>query len=72
MKYEDMTPYEKSRVRDSTCPLCGEKITKLDDVQQIKMKYGRALIYYNFHSNCLLQLRFPSQLGGVENEKATV
>lgn len=72
MRYEDMTPYQWSRVESSICPLCGNRITKLDDIQQIKMKYGRALIYYNFHSNCLLSWKFPSQLGGVENEKATV
>lgn len=66
MRYENLTKYQWSRVEGCRCPLCGNPITKLDDFQQIKMKYGKAILYYNFHSNCLLTLKFPSQLGKEE------
>lgn len=67
MKYAEMTKYQRDRVRFSICTLCGGKFTKLDDVQEIKMKYGRAVLHFYFHSNCLLKSRFPSQLGEVQN-----
>lgn len=62
MKYEDMAKSQRDRVRFSTCTLCHNKFTKLDDVQEIKMRYGRSILHFYFHSNCLLKLRFPSQL----------
>lgn len=66
MKYEDMTQSQKARVREERCVICGQKFTKLDDVQEIKMKYGRAMLHFDFHSTCLLSWRFPSQLGNRE------
>lgn len=72
MRYENLTKYQWSRVEGCLCPLCGNPITKLDDFQQIKMKYGKAILYYNFHSNCLLTLKFSSQLGGVKNEEEEI
>lgn len=62
MKYEDMAKSQRDRVRFSTCILCHNKFTKLDDVQEIKMRYGRSILHFYFHSNCLLKSRFPSQL----------
>lgn len=66
MRYEDMTQSQKLRVRNYKCEICGQKFTKLDDVQEIKMKYGRAMLHFEFHSSCLLAKRgiykFPSQL----------
>ena len=71
MRYNEMTKNQKDRVRFQECPMCNGKFTKLDDVQEIKMKYGRATLHFYFHSNCLLKWRFPSQLEeGIENEKA--
>ena len=66
MRYENLTKYQWSRVEGCLCPLCGNPITKLDDFQQIKMKYGKSILYYNFHSNCLLALKLSSQLGKEE------
>lgn len=62
MKYEDLSKYQKERIRGSTCPFCGEGFTKFDDVQELKMKYGKAMLYYYFHSSCLLSIKFSSQL----------
>ena len=66
MRYEDMTQLQKERVRNYTCEICGQKFTKLDDVQEINMKYGRAMLHFEFHSSCLLAKRgiykYPSQL----------
>lgn len=62
MKYEDMAKSQRDRVRFSTCTLCHNKFTKLDDVQEIKMRYGRSILHFYFHSNCLLKSRCPSQL----------
>ena len=72
MKYAEMTKSQRDRVRFSVCTLCKGKFTKLDDVQEIEMKYGRAVLHFYFHSNCLLKLRFPSQLGEVQNAKEEV
>ena len=72
MKYAEMTKSQRDRVRFSECPLCEGKFTKLDDIQEIKMKYGRAVLHFYFHSNCLLKIRFPSQLGEVQNAKEEV
>ena len=72
MKYAEMTKSQRDRVRFSECTLCDGKFTKLDDVQEIKMKYGRAVLHFYFHSNCLLKTRFPSQLGEVQNAKEEV
>lgn len=73
MRYEQLSKYQQSRVLDSHCPICGMKITKLDDFQQIKMKYGKSILYFNFHSSCLLSFKIPSQLEKEENyEEAAV
>lgn len=72
MKYAEMTKSQRDRVRFSECTLCHGKFTKLDDVQEIKMKYGRAVLHFYFHSNCLLKTMFPSQLGEVQNAKEEV
>ena len=72
MRYEDMTSRQKSKVRFDICPLCSGKFNKLDDIQEIKMKYGRTMMHFYFHSSCLVAWRYTSQLEGVENEKATV
>lgn len=73
MRYEDLTPYQKSRVRYDICPLCSGKFNKFDDVQEVKMKYGRAMLHFYFHSACLIAWRYPSQLEKEENyEEATV
>lgn len=69
MRYADMTKSQRDRVRFSICTLCQSNFTKLDDVQEIKMKYGRAVLHFYFHSNCLLKSRFPSQLEEVKNGK---
>lgn len=68
MKYADMTKSQRDRLRFSVCTLCENKFTKLDDVQEIKMKYGRSVLHFYFHSNCLLKSRFPSQLEPVGKE----
>ena len=62
MKYEDLSKYQKIRIRGSTCPICGEGFSKFDDIQELKMKYGKAMIYYHFHSACLLSIKVSSQL----------
>lgn len=72
MKYSEMTKSQRDRIRFSECTLCEGKFTKLDDVQEIKMKYGRAVLHFYFHSNCLLKTRYPSQLGEVENAKEEI
>lgn len=72
MKYIEMTKSQRVRVRYLECPLCKSKFTKLDDVQEIKMKYGKAMLYFDFHSNCLLKTRFPSQLEEVQNGKEEI
>ena len=72
MRYDEMTNREQRLSRQAICPLCGEQITKLDDVQLIKIKYGKQMIYSYFHSACIINsLIISSQLEeGIENEKA--
>lgn len=63
MKYTDMTRYQQMRSKSAICPFCGEGFTKFDDVQELKMKYGRAMLHFYFHSSCLLSIKMSSQLG---------
>lgn len=73
MRYEDLTPYQKARVRHDICRICFGKFNKFDDVQEVKIKYGRAMLYFHFHTDCLINQRKPSQLEReVENEEITV
>ena len=72
MRYDEMTGREQRLSRQAICPLCGEQISKLDDVQVVKIKYGKQMIYSYFHSACIINsLLISSQLEeGIENEKA--
>ena len=80
MRYEDLTKSQQAQVRLDTCPLCSGKFNKLDDIQEIRMKYGRSTMHFYFHSSCLLGWRHPhlvstesSQLDKeVEYEEATI
>lgn len=70
MRYEDLSAYQKSRVRDDICTICQGKFNKFDDVQEVKIKYGRAMLYFHFHTSCLINQRYSSQLGReVKNEE---
>lgn len=73
MKYEEMTKYQQSKMYLQECPICSGKFTKFDDVQELKMRYGRSIMHFYFHSKCLLGLKVPSQLEREEEyEEATV
>lgn len=66
MRYEEMSRTQKNRINFDTCLICKRKFTKLDDIQELKMKYGRAMLHFYFHSNCLIGIRCPSQLANRE------
>ena len=73
MKYEEMTKYQQSKMYLQECPICSGKFTKFDDVQELKMRYGRSIMHFYFHSKCLLGLKISSQLEREEDyEEATV
>lgn len=68
MKYADMTKREQLLLRNAKCPICNNVVDKLEDVQIVKIKYGRRVISSYIHSTCLLNSLLSSQLaGGVEN-----
>lgn len=69
MIYAEMTDRDKRLSRGSRCPLCNASISKYDDVQLVKMRYGRRVIPFYIHSSCLLNSIASSQLGGIENEE---
>lgn len=72
MTYETMTDRERRMSRTAVCPLCQAPISKLDDVQIVKMKYGKRTLPFYLHSACLLNsVCVASQLGEeVENAKS--
>lgn len=73
MRYEDLNSSKKSTIRLGVkCELCNKKISRVDDFQLLKMKYGRSILNFYFHSNCLLAIRGLSQLGGVKNEEEEI
>ena len=57
-----MTKREQLLSRTSLCPICKEAIGKLEDVQIVKVKYGKRVISFFIHSACLLNSRGASQL----------
>ena len=76
MRYEDMTKREQLLSRNAICPICHTAVDKLEDVQIVKMKYGKRVIPFYIHSACLLNAMTTiasSQLGAsrkeVENAK---
>lgn len=69
MRYEDMTVRQQRLLSNSVCPICKQKIEKIDDVQIVQMRYGRRVFNFYIHSSCLLKTMVSSQLGGVNNEK---
>lgn len=69
MIYAEMTDREKRLSQQSVCPICGKSIDKIEDVQLVKMRYGRRVIPFYIHSSCLLNSIASSQLGGIENEE---
>lgn len=69
MIYAEMTDREKRLSQQSVCPICGKPIDKIEDVQLVKMRYGRRVIPFYIHSSCLLNSIASSQLGGIENEE---
>lgn len=62
MNYAEMTDREKRLSHQSVCPICLKSIDKIDDVQIIKMRYGRRVIPFYIHSMCLLNSLVSSQL----------
>lgn len=70
MIYAEMTDREKRLSQQSICPICSKPIDKIEDVQLVKMRYGRRVIPFYIHSSCLLNSLASSQLGGIENEEA--
>lgn len=72
MRYEDMTKREQLLSRGALCPMCQCPIDKLEDVQIVKMKYGKRVIPFYIHSACLLNSLLTSQLAsqGKEVENA--
>ena len=74
MRYEDMTIREQRLSRTAICPICHDAIEKIEDVQIVKIKYGKRVIPFYIHSACLLNSICSSQLDGVirkevQNEK---
>ena len=68
MRYEEMTQREQLLSRTAICPLCNYTIDKLEDVQIVKMKYGKRVIPFYIHSACLLNSLASSQLGATRKE----
>lgn len=62
MNYAEMTDREKRLSHQSVCPICHNQIDKIDDVQIVKMRYGRRVIPFYIHSICLLNSLVSSQL----------
>ena len=62
MNYAEMTDREKRLSQQSLCPMCRKPIDKIDDVQIVKMRYGRRVIPFYIHSTCLLNSIESSQL----------
>ena len=69
MRYEDMTQREKQLSRLYFCPFCKGKIQKIDDVQIVKIKYGKQILYRFMHTSCLINSILPSQLEGEKYEE---
>lgn len=62
MRYEEMSERERRLARTATCPLCRMKIEKIEDIQLVKIRHGRAVIPFFIHTSCLLSSLIPSQL----------
>lgn len=63
-----MTKREQLLSRGAICPMCQCSIDKLEDVQIVKMKYGKRVIPFYIHSACLLNSLLSSQLAGSGKE----
>lgn len=65
MNYAEMTDREQRLSRIAICPLCQSPISKLDDVQIVKVRYGKRVLPFYIHSSCLLNsICITSQLEG--------
>ncbi len=70
MQYENMTDREQRLSRTALCPLCHAPISKIDDVQIVKVRYGKRILPFYIHSVCLLNsICVTSQLEGVNYEE---
>ena len=74
MRYEDMTKREREISRISVCPFCNESINKIEDVQILKVKYGKRLIPFYIHTACLLNCssQLVTSRRGIENAKEEI
>ena len=68
MRYEEMSEREKRLARNAACPLCKQKIEKIEDVQLVKIRHGRAVIPFFMHTSCLLSSLLSSQLEPMQKE----
>lgn len=70
MQYAEMTDREQRLSRTALCPLCQAPISKIDDVQIVKVRYGKRILPFYIHSACLLNsICITSQLEGVNYEE---
>lgn len=64
-----MTIRQQRLSATAICPVCKQKIDRLEDIQLLQMRYGRRVLNFYIHSTCLLKAMESSQLGeGVTNE----
>lgn len=70
MRYEDMTIREQRLSHNAICPFCGSSISRLEDIQIVKIRYGKRIIPAYMHTTCLLNTIMFSQLGEGGNYEA--
>ena len=62
MKYEDMTPRQRQLSKKALCPICEQSIVPFEDIQIIKINYGKRVLHSFIHTGCILNSMFSSQL----------
>lgn len=54
MIYSELAPGIRRRIRrDPTCPLCGRKISSVENIEFLWFRDGRYKNYVFFHTECL-------------------
>lgn len=72
MKYEDMSDRERRLFRKASCPICKKHLDRIDDVQLLKVRHGRAVVPFYIHTSCLLSTLLSSQLDSIREEVENV
>ena len=70
MQYKELSPGLKRRFQTAKCPLCGKKLSTVENTEYVFFRNGRYKEFVFFHTECLR--KFQEVERGYQNAETKV